>query len=82
MTSAIYIKNVALHKSRNKIPSCILTFKVKNTVTELNLLTMIVPVFTKRIASKGFLFTYLLPHPVINLSVTQIIPLKQQETFE
>lgn len=50
----------------------ILIFKVKNAITELSLLTMIVPVFTKGIIPKGFSFTYLLSHLVINLSVTQI----------
>lgn len=50
----------------------ILIFKVKNAITELSLLTMIVPVFTKGIIPKGFSFTCLLSHLVINLSVTRI----------
>lgn len=58
------------------------TFKVKNALTELNLFTMIVPTFTKEIILKGFLFTCLLLYPTINLSVTEITPLLQQETFE
>lgn len=44
-----------------------LYFKVKNAVTELSLYTMIVPIFTKGIISKGFSFISPLPHPAINL---------------
>lgn len=67
MTSAIYNKNIALHNSRNKYHA--LHFKVKNAVTELSSLTMIVPIFTKGAISKGFPFTSRLLHPAINLSI-------------
>ena len=42
-------------------------FKVKNAITELSVRTMIVPVFTKGVTSKGFSFTSRLLHPAINL---------------
>lgn len=44
--------------SRNKITTMhfILMFKVKNAVIELGLLTVIVPIFTKGMPFKGFLF--------------------------
>lgn len=60
----------------------VLTFKVKNAVIELSFLTMIVPIFTKGITSKSFLLMCFLSFPAISLSVTQIMSLKQQETFE
>lgn len=45
-----------------------LYFKVKNAVTELTLCTMIVPIVTKGIISKGFSFTSRFhTHPAINL---------------
>lgn len=60
----------------------ILTFKVKNAVTELSLLAMIVPVLTKGIILKGFSLADLLPHPATDPSATRSTLFWQQETFE